>query len=360
MLGIGGKEVSEEEQAALDELAATIGRARRARPGPARRGIVADRSGDGTSGSSWSHTNVMPSTPVSSTACTPSTLYFLSIVRSRCTSPPVSIVPTTEPRIAPSFDVPSESSADAVNTSSPLPSALASLNVSARAVELAEVEGQHAAQLLGGERPVVHERLDHLGARERDDDVRAVGAVAALKQPQLVVHHRRALHVQRLEVLSEQRVERREVELDRVAVERPVRREAPREAAVAIRRRARAEAEQRPVRMALERRQRRQGLEVRLGLAARLGVRRQLARQRPPERVRARARWRRRSRGAARRRRSRTRTRPAAPRRWRPPRAACRRAPTARRGRACAARAARAAAGPRPRATRSSIRARGV
>ena len=52
-------------------------------------------------------------------------------------------------------------------------------------------------------------------------------AVAALQQPELVAHHGGALDVQRLEALPEELVEGRQVELDRVAVERAVGARAP-------------------------------------------------------------------------------------------------------------------------------------
>ena len=55
-----------------DELARALGQRDQAQGGST--GSVADSSGDGVSGSSWSQTNVIVTTPVSSAACTPSTL----------------------------------------------------------------------------------------------------------------------------------------------------------------------------------------------------------------------------------------------------------------------------------------------
>ena len=86
-------------------------------------------------------------------------------------------------------------------------------------MQLPEVEGQDAAEALGRERPVARQRLDHLGARERDDDVLPVLAVPPLKQPELVTHHGGALDVQGVEALPQQRVQRSEVELDRLPFE---------------------------------------------------------------------------------------------------------------------------------------------
>ena len=118
-----------------------------------------------------------------------------------------------------------------------------------RALELAEIESEHAAQLPRGQRPISQQGVEDLRELERDDEVCALLAVPALEQPELVAHDRRALHVQPLHVLSQQRVERREVQLQRLAIERAIRSEPPREAPVALRCGARAEAEQRTVRM---------------------------------------------------------------------------------------------------------------
>jgi hypothetical protein len=88
-----------------------------------------------------------------------------------------------------------------------------------RALQLSEIESEHAVQLPRGQRPISQQRVGHLGELKRDDHVCALLAVPALEQPQLVAHHGCALHVQPLHVLSQQRVERREVELQRLALE---------------------------------------------------------------------------------------------------------------------------------------------
>ena len=85
-------------------------------------GIVALKSGEGVSGSSWSQTKRKSITPVSIVACTPSTFQRGSIVRSRRTDPSSLIVPTTEPWISPS----SSPSAEALKQTSSSVRAVAS------------------------------------------------------------------------------------------------------------------------------------------------------------------------------------------------------------------------------------------
>ena len=89
-----------------------------------------------------------------------------------------------------------------------------------------------------------------------------------------------------LDVLAQALVQRREVDRAGLAAQGAVDLQRPHEAAVAARAGAGAEPEQRAERVAAERRQHGEDLEVGLGLAARVVVERQLAGQRAAQRAR--------------------------------------------------------------------------
>ena len=132
---------------------------------------------------------------------------------------------------------------------------------------------------------VALERVHHVAQVElRDDPGGVLVAAAALQEPEPVAHHRRALDVEVLDRLREEPVQRRKVDLARLVAELAVRVEGPDEAAVAARRRAGAEAEQRAVGVAAEGRQDGERLQIGLALRARPVVERQLAGERALER----------------------------------------------------------------------------
>jgi hypothetical protein len=104
-----------------------------------------------------------------------------------------------------------------------------------------------------------------------------------MEQPKTLAHRRGALDVELGNVLAQQLVEGCSVELVRLARDRPVGGEAADEASVALRRGAGAETEQRPVRVAVKRRQHGQRLEVRLQARALAVVFGQFTGEHPPQ-----------------------------------------------------------------------------